>query len=302
MRTLHATASALFGRPIGTSSRRPAVAIGSVFWAAVATLVAISAVALGGPVSTDSGIGGDVPDTRWVMRLGRPYRPLKLTPAEPESGLAATLVGEQTRGDGDGVDAERWWTNVGVPEGVRVASQAPRGSNVGTSLDGFFSVSARGGDAGRFFSGRDDSEAELRKAEAGLPGRTPTVEAYRTYTAAASMTRDGDRFLGLAAPVFGSGIRASSLPALGMTAIDGSRSANGVNTRGSVEPGDAVPVGTAEDSRTVTPAVRPRTTAKNRPVSGGIFTAILGNGGGLLVWQMSRRRRTKPRAAGAIAG
>jgi hypothetical protein len=152
----------------------------------------------------------------------------------------------------------------------------------------------------RFFIGDGaDGMHQLRKAEAAVSGNVALRTAYATYSAAASLTARTDRFLGLATPVFGTRFRLPAPAATGWESLDGGRSSGPVRatgTRPSSTTGDAVPVGTEGDAGLGAPAARPRTAASNPAATfSGMLTTILGNSGGLMAWQLSRRRKTSKR-------
>lgn len=277
---------------VGTS--RPVPVLGSVVWAVIATLIAASTVAFGGPVTPDSGVGMDAPDVRWVMKLGRPYRSLDLKCADADLSGAAAVGSRLPDVSAAGTDADRWWTSDSVPEGVTIASLTPRSLAV-NALGRLFSAD-HWVDARRFFGGDDAAGIrELRRAESAGLGRPSSASAYAMYTAAASDSRDTDSFLGLATPAFGSRLRAPGRPTVGVDSLGARGPAAGINPRISATPTDAVPVGTGENAGRTQPAMHPRTTVAS--TSGGVFSAILGHGGGLMVWQLSRRRNKRRRAA-----
>lgn len=292
MHTLHATAAAPRIRPAATSPaagnpgvHRSVAACNAVLWAVIGALLAVSTVAFAGPVDAVACSGASRSDARWVTRLGRPdHRPLSLMAtaaefeADPKSDRGSVGVFAA-------VDGDRWWAHVRVPEGVTLAS-----------------LTAHDVAAQRFFIGDGaDGMHQLRKAEAAVSGNATLRTAYATYAAAASLTAAADRFLGLATPVFGTKFRLPMPAATGWDwePLDGGRSSGTVRATGarpSFTTGGAVPVGTDGDAGPGAPAVRPRTAASN-PVapSSGMLTTILGNSGGLVVWQLSRRRKASKR-------
>lgn len=290
MHTLHATAAAPHDRPAATSPaagnpgvHRSAAACNAVLWAVIGALLAVSTVAFAGPVDPVACSGAGRSDARWVTRLGRPdHRPLSLMAtaaefeAEPKSDRGRVGVFAA-------IDGDRWWAHVRVPEGVTLAS-----------------LTAHDVAAQRFFIGDGvDGMHQLRKAEAAVSGNATLRTAYATYAAAASLTAAADRFLGLATPVFGTKFRLPMPTATGWEPLDGGRSSGTVRARGtrsSFMTDGAVPVGTDGETGPGTPAARPRTAASNPAgPSSGMLTTILGNSGGLMVWQLSRRRKTSKR-------
>lgn len=311
MHTLHVTVAVPHDRLITTTSpafgssgfRRSAAAFGAVLWAIVAAVLAVSTVAFAGPVDVVSCSASNRPDARWVTRLGRPdHRPLSLTATGADFDAESTTGG--MRPHAIVAAGDRWWAHVGVPEGVTVASQVSAGS-ASAAVDRLGGGQHDGADR-RFFIGDGvDGMQELQKAEAAVSGNAVLRTAYATYAAAASMTSATDRFLGLATPVFGSKFRLPTASVTGWEPLGGGGPSGVLPAavkRPSFTTGGAVPVGTDRDADRGSPVARPRTAANTPDApSSGMLATILGNSGGFMVWQFSRRRRTSVRAGHAAA-
>lgn len=274
------------------NSRRrcPAAARGSVCGAVVAAWLAASTLAFGGAVAPNWRAGTESAGENWIVKVGRHHRSLGLTRADVEGGGLSASGKRQSRAFTAGGDSGRSLPNVGVPEGTINASLTSRGpaiDGVGGLLSAVPWVDAR-----RFLIGdAADGILELRKAEAALLGGASAASAYSTYTASASASRDAERFLGLAAPVFGSRLRVIGRPTVTMRTFGAAGADGGV-----------VPVGTGDESGRRRPSVHPSTAAVVPTAAGDVFSAILGNGGGLMVWQLSRRRSRRSRGPTAVAG
>lgn len=293
MHTLHATVATLRDRRAAAPSpaartsgvHRPAAAFGAVLWAFVATLLVVSGVAFAGTVDPGACSGASRSDARWVGILGRPdHRPLSLMATDAEFEAESKSGRGRMGAISLEADGDRWWAHVGVPEGVTVAS-----------------LTAQDITANRFFIGDGaDGMHQLRKAEAAVLGNAALRTAYATYAAAASLSAAADRFLGLATPVFGARFRQPAPAATGWKPLGGGWSSGTVRAAGTrplFTTGGAVPVWNDGDAGQGAAAARPRTAASAPAMpSGGMLTTILGNSGGLMVWQLSRRRKTSLRA------
>ncbi|MFM7108905.1 MAG: hypothetical protein ACKOZU_09970 [Planctomycetaceae bacterium] len=300
MRTLHSTAAAPPGRLVGTMSptgglagRLATAAIRSVVWALLGAFLAVSTVASGGPVDPNFRIDADASDARWVSRLGRPHhRPLSLTSAEAELGAEAVNARRAPHTFSATVEDERWWASMGVPEGVQIASLTAYGIS-SSAVDRVVRGLTHDTDVRRLFvDDNADVVKQLRQAEPAFSGTLP-FGADLLAAAAASLTSAAGGLQTLAAPVFGIGFR-PTVPA-GEWQPQRSGWSAGAEQRNPIVTIDAVPVGT--DTVDLARPAFPERTAAIAPAarSGGMLTTILGNGGGLLVWQVSRRRRTRSR-------